>query len=150
VHIHRNDLESIAARVAEKMQRGTPVLLFGPMGVGKSTLVRAIIRNIMPDAGHIPSPSFPIMIPYEAEIGPIWHVDLYRIASPQELQPLGLADVMRTDMCLIEWPERLGAMMPQQFQRVVMGFSTVPKEESPDLWRNIEVSSSVDAVGDVP
>ena len=142
--VHLDDLASIASSVVKNLHPGIPILFFGPIGAGKSTLVRAILKQIMPDLGHVPSPSFPIMIPYESPIGCLWHIDLYRITSAQELIPLGLLDVMRTDLCFIEWPQRLGAMMPTQYHTVTIDFiDDSSYRETPDLWRNIEISPMV-------
>lgn len=141
MHVHLDNLQSIASSIISQLKPGVPVLLFGPMGAGKSTLVRAILTQIMPDLGHVPSPSFPIMIPYASPIGCLWHIDLYRITSTSELPPLGLNDIMRTDICFIEWPERLGALMPAQWHTISIDFIDTPLDkETPDLWRDIQTS----------
>ena len=92
------------------------------MGVGKSTFARSVLRILVPDLLHIPSPSFPIMIAYAGPHGTIWHVDLYRIQHASELVPLGLEERIRTECCLIEWPERLGPCMPKQYASVSLDF----------------------------
>jgi tRNA threonylcarbamoyladenosine biosynthesis protein TsaE len=141
MQVYLDDVQSIASSVISHLKPGVPVLLFGPMGAGKSTMVRAILKHIIPDLGHVPSPSFPIMIPYESSIGCLWHIDLYRITSTPELAPLGLNDIMRTDICFIEWPERLGAWMPAQCHRISIDFIHTPLDKkNPDLWRDIKTS----------
>ena len=145
MRVHLYDLEAFAVRAIECIQPGVPMLLFGPMGVGKSTLVRAILKKMIPDLGHVPSPSFPIMIPYDSVLGPIWHADLYRINSPLEIPPLGLEDVMRTDVCLIEWPERLGPLTPNRCHAIVMNFVDVLTEPADaSLYRDMQIRPMID------
>jgi tRNA threonylcarbamoyladenosine biosynthesis protein TsaE len=140
VKIHKNTYGFYARTVADALQPGVPILLSGPMGVGKSTFARAIIQACIPDVGHVPSPSFPIMIPYSGPMGTIWHVDLYRVAD-QDLTSLNLYDVMRADYTLIEWPERLNQkQLPAQYCAVSIDFLDAGCWEFDSLWRNIRIS----------
>ena len=61
------------------------------MGVGKTTLVRGFLAGLG-HTGEVPSPSFAIVQPYEALDPPVWHVDLYRLEAPSELDEIGLDD----------------------------------------------------------
>lgn len=99
------DLAEVARALAAKLQAGDVIALSGPLGVGKTTLARALIAALG-HQGDVPSPSFAIVQPYEELQPPVWHVDLYRIESAAELDELGLDS---TDAALIvEWPERAG------------------------------------------
>jgi aminoglycoside/choline kinase family phosphotransferase len=60
----------------------------------------------------VPSPSFTLVQTYQNDTVEIWHADLYRLTHPDEVQELGLSDAMTDAICLIEWPDRLGAMQP--------------------------------------
>jgi tRNA threonylcarbamoyladenosine biosynthesis protein TsaE len=93
-------------RLAGALQPGDVVTLSGPLGVGKTALVRAIIGALGYE-GEVPSPSFAIVQPYEDLLPPVWHVDLYRIESADELGELGL-DSLADAVLLVEWPERAG------------------------------------------
>jgi tRNA threonylcarbamoyladenosine biosynthesis protein TsaE len=93
-------------RLAGALQPGDVVTLSGPLGVGKTALVRAIIGALGYE-GEVPSPSFAIVQPYEDLLPPVWHVDLYRIESTEELSELGL-DSLADAVLLVEWPERAG------------------------------------------
>jgi tRNA threonylcarbamoyladenosine biosynthesis protein TsaE len=106
------ELESFGKKTSHLLTPGCPLLLYGDLGVGKTTFARSIIRAMCPYLEHIPSPSFPLMLPYETTRGTLWHCDLYRISHPSEIEPLGLRELMATSLCLIEWPERLGPFMP--------------------------------------
>ena len=92
--------------LAAKVQAGDVITLSGPLGVGKTALARGFIAAL----GHgseVPSPSFSIVQPYEDLDPPVWHVDLYRIEDPSELDELGL-DSVADAVLLVEWPERAG------------------------------------------
>ena len=85
--------------------------LSGSLGAGKTTLARASLRALGVE-GTVRSPTYTIAEPYETRIGRIWHLDLYRIASPHDLEYIAVRDlVSESAACLIEWPERgAGAM----------------------------------------
>ena len=85
---------------------GDVIALSGPLGVGKTTLVRAFLAGLGHDR-EVPSPSFAIVQPYDALEPPAWHVDLYRLNDPVELAELGL-DAAEDGVLLVEWPEHGG------------------------------------------
>ena len=85
---------------------GDVIALSGPLGVGKTTLVRGFLAGLGHD-DEVPSPSFAIVQPYEALDLPAWHVDLYRLNDPSELAELGL-DAAEDAVLLVEWPEHAG------------------------------------------
>ena len=82
------------------------ITLSGPLGVGKTALARGFLAALGHE-GEVPSPSFSIVQPYEELDPPVWHVDLYRIEDPSELEELGL-DAAAHAVLLVEWPERAG------------------------------------------
>src|SRR5690348_3974966 len=86
---------------------GDVILLSGPLGVGKTALARGFLEALGHE-GEVPSPSFAIVQPYDDLQPPVWHVDLYRIEDPSEIDQLGL-DSAADAVLLVEWPERAGA-----------------------------------------
>ena len=92
--------------LAAKVKPGDIVTLSGPLGVGKTALARGFLAGLG-HGGEVPSPSFSIVQPYEELEPPVWHVDLYRIEDPSELDELGL-DSLSEAILLVEWPERAG------------------------------------------
>ena len=86
--------------------------LAGGLGAGKTTLARAALRALGV-GGTVRSPTYTIAEPYETRIGRIWHLDLYRIADPEELEYVAIRDlVSESAACLVEWPERGGGALP--------------------------------------
>lgn len=103
--------ERFGADLAPLLQAGDVVALSGGLGAGKTSLCRGILRGLG-FAGDVASPTFPIVLTYappETRL-PVWHVDLYRIEDPAELEELGLDEARLDAALLIEWPERLPAL----------------------------------------
>lgn len=96
----------IGAQLAGVAGPGDVITLSGPLGVGKTALARGFISALGYE-GDVPSPSFAIVQPYEELDLPVWHVDLYRIDEPSEIDELGL-DSAADAVLLVEWPERAG------------------------------------------
>jgi tRNA threonylcarbamoyladenosine biosynthesis protein TsaE len=97
---------SLGAWLASTVRRGDVITLSGPLGVGKTALARGFIASLG-HQGDVPSPSFAIVQPYEELEPAVWHVDLYRIEQPSEMDELGL-DSTTDAVLLVEWPERAG------------------------------------------
>ena len=100
---------TFGAALAGAARRGDVITLSGPLGVGKTALARGFIRALG-NEGDVPSPSFAIVQPYEELSPPVWHVDLYRIEDPSEVEELGL-DSATDAVLLVEWPERAGRQL---------------------------------------
>lgn len=90
---------------------GWMVLLKGHLGAGKSTLARALIRALGHE-GAVPSPTYTLVEPYELPRGSVYHVDLYRISSVEELEFLGWHE-LRQGLLLVEWPERVPTLVDE-------------------------------------
>lgn len=95
--------------IAGTVRAGDAILLDGGLGAGKTTLARGLLEGLGL-AGEAPSPSFPILIDYAppAVRLPVAHVDLYRIAHPDELEELGLTEARAAGLLLVEWPDHGG------------------------------------------
>ena len=109
--------ERLAARLAPRLGPGDTLLLDGPIGAGKTTFARALIRARLGRAEEVPSPTFTLVQTYEAADTEIWHADLYRLGDPQEVLELGLDEAFATAICLVEWPDRLGTALPRDALR---------------------------------
>jgi N-acetylmuramate 1-kinase len=110
-HVDLADLAAtarLAQALAGFLGPDQSVLLFGDLGTGKTSLARALIRHLAGDpALEVPSPTFSIVQNYEAGGTTVIHADLYRIADPLEINELGLDEMMRGSLTIIEWPDRL-------------------------------------------
>src|SRR5215217_6892747 len=102
---------ALAARIAALARPGDVIALRGELGAGKTSLARAFIRA-RGGAGEVPSPTFTLVQVYEFGDAAIWHFDGYRLRDPDEAWELGIEDAFRDGISLIEWPERLGPLLP--------------------------------------
>jgi tRNA threonylcarbamoyladenosine biosynthesis protein TsaE len=107
---------ALGRSLAALLRPGDVVALSGDLGAGKTTLARGVLRGLGFE-GDVASPTFPIVQPYDHLRPPLWHVDLYRIESPDELEQLALDEAKEESALLIEWPERLGpALWPDSLR----------------------------------
>jgi tRNA threonylcarbamoyladenosine biosynthesis protein TsaE len=98
------EMAATGAAIAASTQAGDVITLSGPLGVGKTAFARGFI-GALGHEGEVPSPSFAIVQPYEVLEPPVWHVDLYRLRDPSEIDELGL-DAASEGVLLVEWPEQ--------------------------------------------
>ena len=107
------ETKALALRIRENLQNGDIVLLKGEIGAGKSHFARSLIQAAMDKVEDVPSPTFTLVQTYDTLVGSIWHADLYRLSDQSEVFELGLIDAFGNDIVLIEWPDRLGYLEPQ-------------------------------------
>ena len=99
---------------------GLTVLLAGELGAGKSTFARALIRTLG-HSGPVPSPTYTLVEPYQVPRGPIYHVDLYRVTSDDELRYLGWNEI-DDGLRLVEWPERAPGLAEQADLQLTLAY----------------------------
>ncbi len=97
----------LGAEIARGLAPGEAVLLYGALGMGKSTLARGLIRALTRPDEDVPSPTFTLVQFYDSE-PPVAHFDLYRLTRPEEAAEIGLDEALDEGCAVIEWPERLG------------------------------------------
>ena len=85
--------------------------------MGKSVFARAFIQKLT-DAKEVPSPTFTLVQQYEASDFEIYHFDLYRLKSPDEVFELGFEEAVYEGVCLIEWPEQAGNWLPRDIFKI--------------------------------
>ena len=122
--IHLADADATAAlgrALAPLLHPGDTLLLSGPVGAGKTHFARALIQSILHAPEDVPSPTFTLVQVYDTTRGPLWHADLYRIATVDEIEELGLGEAFETAICLVEWPDRLGELRPDDALDIWLG-----------------------------
>ena len=122
----RLDDEAATARlgqaIAGALKAGEAVCLSGPLGAGKSTLARALIRALTTAKEEVPSPTFTLVQFYEGARLRVAHFDLYRLSNPDEAYEIGLDEALDDGAAVIEWPERLEGRLPPDRLDVEIGF----------------------------
>ncbi len=108
----------LAEIVARRVRFGDVIGLKGEMGVGKTTFARYFI-SAKGGGEEVPSPTFSLVQTYEVRCGSIWHFDLYRIKSVDEVHELGIEDAFAEGISLIEWPERMTGHLPRDWLEIM-------------------------------
>ena len=114
------DLERAAAEFIAAVGGEKLIAFYAPMGAGKTTFTTALCRHLGVDADAVSSPTFAIINEYRAKTGEsIYHFDFYRIDDPAEALDIGLYDYLDSGcLCLMEWPEKVEALLPDETLRV--------------------------------
>ncbi|MCP4205775.1 MAG: tRNA (adenosine(37)-N6)-threonylcarbamoyltransferase complex ATPase subunit type 1 TsaE [Shimia sp.] len=107
------ETQSLARHLAPVLRQGDVMLLEGPIGAGKTHFARSLIQALLPVPEDVPSPTFTLVQVYDGSNTEIWHADLYRLSAPDEVVELGLTDAFEDAICLVEWPDRLADLAPE-------------------------------------
>ncbi|ABG30169.1 tRNA (adenosine(37)-N6)-threonylcarbamoyltransferase complex ATPase subunit type 1 TsaE [Roseobacter denitrificans] len=113
----------LAVALGVRLRPGDTLLLDGAVGAGKTHFARHMIQSLLREPEDVPSPTFTLVQTYDTSSGSLWHADLYRLSSVYEIEELGLSEAFDTAICLIEWPDRLGQLTPNDalFLRFTQG-----------------------------
>lgn len=107
-----DDTQRLGKALAAVAQPGLVIGLVGPLGAGKTRLVRAIAESLAVDPGAISSPTFVLIHEYNGRL-PVYHFDAYRLNSPEAFEDLGVADYWNGGgVCLVEWADRVRDLLP--------------------------------------
>jgi tRNA threonylcarbamoyladenosine biosynthesis protein TsaE len=117
--------QALGRAIAAALRSGEAVCLWGPLGAGKSTLARALVRALTTPDEEVPSPTFTLVQFYEGARLNVAHFDLYRLSSPDEAYEIGLDEALDEGAAVIEWPERLEGRLPRDRLDVVITLTDV-------------------------
>ena len=133
----------VARALATRLGPGHVILLEGDIGAGKTHIARCLIKAMIAEDEDVPSPTFTLVQSYEVDTTEIWHADLYRLSSPDEVVELGLLDAFDTALCLVEWPDRLADLRPKSALLLSLSMTEQAGERRAEfrwtdpIWTNI-------------
>jgi tRNA threonylcarbamoyladenosine biosynthesis protein TsaE len=108
-----DDTVLLGSAIAQLVEPGVVIGLVGPLGAGKTRLVRAIAESLEVDPGAISSPTFVLIHEYEGRL-PVYHFDAYRLETQSAFEELGVADYWSAGgLCLVEWADRVRGVLPE-------------------------------------
>ena len=116
------DTARLGAAIARELKAHEAVCLTGPLGAGKSTLARGLIRALAGPETEAPSPTFTLVQTYETRRFPLAHFDLYRLERAQEALELGFDEALDDGVAVVEWAEKLGHHLPPDRLDVELSF----------------------------
>src|SRR5204862_6390012 len=113
--------QSLGRRLADQLFPGAVIALVGPLGAGKTHLVRAIAEGLgIADSRAVTSPTFVLIQEYTARL-PIYHFDAYRLRTAAEFADLGVHEYLEGDgVCLVEWADRVEACLPAEHLQITI------------------------------
>jgi tRNA threonylcarbamoyladenosine biosynthesis protein TsaE len=112
----------LAEDIAALAEVGETILLHGEMGVGKTYFAKKFLRALGVDEDMVSSPTFTLVNIHETRKGPVWHADLYRIQTPDEVIELGLNEGLAQALSVVEWPERASIAWPDSRLEISLAF----------------------------
>jgi len=119
------EMLQVAQKLAPLFHAGDVVALYGTLGVGKTTFVRALIHTLLDSSVDVPSPTFTLLQTYDTPHYPVYHFDFYRLKTPEEAYEIGIEDAFGSGLSLIEWPEKLGSILPTK--HISITFNMIPE-----------------------
>lgn len=132
------DMLALGARLGAALRAGDTVALIGGLGAGKTTLVRGLVQSAVPSE-TVPSPTYTLVQTYDVFGMTLWHCDLYRLEHPDEAYELGLMDAIGEDVCLIEWPDRLRTLLPDDALKIEIAFEAGARTVALTGWEGRDV-----------
>jgi len=124
---------NVACELAPLLPEGSVLLLIGDLGAGKTAFVRGLAEALGVDGNKVSSPTFTLMQEYRGGRLPLFHVDLYRLNDPREIDDLGLDDIASGGVLAIEWADKLPQMPPRAIR--------VSLEHTGDVQRTITIET---------
>ena len=135
------DLPRVATELLDRANGQRLWLFYGNLGAGKTTLIKELCKRLGVHEKSMSSPTYSIINEYHTASGTVFHFDFYRMKSELEIIDLGIEEYFDPEnYCFIEWPERLGALMPSHYFKILI---TEYSTESSTENRTIEYQNHV-------
>lgn len=119
--------EALAAEFAARLGSTDVIALTGDLGAGKTVFARALIvalgKSAGIDVGHVPSPTFTLVQLYELPDVTVYHFDLYRLTSPDDVWETGIEDAFADGVSVIEWADRIEGLLPARTIHIHLAFA---------------------------
>jgi tRNA threonylcarbamoyladenosine biosynthesis protein TsaE len=132
-------LKNIATDFADKLQENAVISLYGELGVGKTAFASYLIKALVKEKNlQVISPTFNLVQIYNSTKGQVWHFDLYRLKTLEEVYELGLEEALASGITIIEWPHIVESLLP--FNTIKIFFSFSKKK----TLRNIKISDNLE------
>lgn len=129
------ETEALGQRLAERLQPGDVIAYTGDLGAGKTAFTRGLARGLG-ITERITSPTFTIVNEYQGGRLPLFHFDMYRLGSSEELYEIGWEDYLaRGGVCAVEWSENVREALPPDAVTV-----TIARCPENDSWRSITIA----------
>ena len=136
ITLSEKETQDFAIQCAKSASPDDIFLLNGDLGAGKSVFARAFIQHLAGEKIDVPSPTFTLVQTYSTPKASIWHFDLYRLESPDEIYELGWEEALINNILLIEWSERLDHLKPSRYKEIII--KPLPNESRKITFNQIE------------
>lgn len=145
---------ALASEIADLLKPGDIIALGGTLGAGKTAFARSLVRHLAQEDIDVPSPTYNLLLTYDFDDFCLYHYDLYRLESPEEVLELDIDEAFDTGVSLIEWPDRLGRYLPEDHLLIEIilegeeaGDARIFRFSGDDCWRRrlTSVSEAGDA-----
>lgn len=136
----KSEMQALAQKIAAQSEVGDVFLLKGTLGAGKSFFAKNFINFLQEKNREVLSPTFNLVYSYDSKKGEIFHFDLYRLKSADELENIGFFDALENGICLIEWPEIAAKFFQPNLKKNVTEIEIIFGDKNSEEQRQIIIS----------
>ncbi len=130
----REEMANFAKEMANSAKVGDVFGLRGTLGAGKSFFAKNFINELQQKPTEVLSPTFNLVYSYETRNGEVFHFDLYRLKSAEELENIGFFDALKSGICLIEWPEVAADFLKKNYFEIEIKTLAGEGEEAREIF----------------